>query len=350
MIHGETASRKSGNNGTRNAEQNLLCVNDLKKYYPVGSGLGAMLSAGRRRYIRAVDGVSLSMMRGDILGLAGESGSGKSTLGELLVRLQEPTSGQILVEGTDIAKLKGAALKNFRANMQVIFQDPYATLNPRFTVERTMVEPLLIHGIRSAQERSERVHAALEMAELRPVEKFLGAYPHQLSGGQRQRVAIARAIVLEPRFIVADEPVSMLDVSVRSGILNLLQRIRDELGLTLLFISHDLSTIRYLCDKTAILYLGKIMEMGPTDCVLDDPAHPYTRALIAAVPVPDPFVTRTRVEIPGDIPDPIDIPPGCRFWPRCAGHIKICEELEPELRDIGSGRLVACHNVGAGAK
>jgi len=323
----------------------LLCVDDLKKHYPVARGARAALRSAERKYVKAVDGVGFSIMSGDILGLAGESGSGKSTLGELLVRLQKPTAGRVLVDGTDIAKLKGPALKRFRANMQMIFQDPYATLNPRFTVERTLMEPLTIHKVDDMRGRVERARVALEMAELRPADKYLPAYPHQLSGGQRQRVAIARAIILQPKFIVADEPVSMLDVSVRSGVLNLLADIRHQLGLTLLFISHDLSTIRYLCNKTAVLYLGRIVEIGRTDRVLGDPIHPYTKALLAAVPIPDPSVARTRLDIPGEIPDPIDLPPGCRFWPRCREQMQICREQEPDLRVVEDGRMTACHRV-----
>lgn len=323
----------------------LLCIDDLRKHYRVTRSARAVLRGAERKYVKAVDGVSFSITSGDILGLAGESGSGKSTLGELLVRLQKPTSGRVLVGGTDIAELKGPALKRFRANMQMIFQDPYATLNPRFTVERTLTEPLTIHQFDDMRGRVERARVALEMAELRPADKYLPAYPHQLSGGQRQRVAIARAIILQPKFVVADEPVSMLDVSVRSGVLNLLADIRDQLGLTLLFISHDLSTIRYLCNKTAVLYLGKIVEIGCTDRVLGDPIHPYTKALLAAVPIPDPSVTRARLDIPGEIPDPIDLPPGCRFWPRCREHMEICREQEPDLRVVEDGRMAACHRV-----
>ncbi len=272
----------------------------------------------QKRNLKAVDGVSFTIKDREILGLAGESGSGKSTLGELIARLQDITEGKIVYLGQNISELDKKQLKKFRSNLQMVFQDPYETLNPRFTVLQTIMEPLKIHEIGSNFfERVERVKQALDRAELRPPEDFLDRFPHQLSGGQRQRVALARAIVLEPDFIVADEPVSMLDVSVRAGILNLLKNLRDEMGASILYISHDLATIRYICDRTAILYLGRVMEIGETEEVISSPCHPYTRMLLKAVPIPDPDRGRERVDPRGEIPDPIDLPNGCRFHPRC---------------------------------
>jgi len=277
------------------------------------------------RELKAVDDVSFSVRDREILGFAGESGSGKSTLGELIAHLQDITSGRILYLGDDITEFSRSELKKFRSSLQMVFQDPYETLNPRFTVLQTVMEPLKIHDIgRDFFQRVELVKKALARAELRPPEDFLERFPHQLSGGQRQRVALARAIVVEPDFIVADEPVSMLDVSIRAGILNLLKRLRDEMGASILYISHDLATIRYICDRTAILYLGRIMELGDTEELINNPAHPYTEMLLRAVPVSDPDRERERVDPRGEIPDPIDLPNGCRFHPRCPEAFAPC--------------------------
>ncbi|MEK7879140.1 MAG: ABC transporter ATP-binding protein, partial [candidate division NC10 bacterium] len=310
----------------------LLEVTGLKKWFPVESGFFATLT-GRSsgRLLRAVDGISLRIEEQEGFGLAGESGAGKSVTGELLVRLQQPTAGQIVFKGQEVTAISGSALRQFRREVQMIFQDPYESLNPRFTVMSAVMEPLRIHGI---GDREARVVQALERAELRPVDKYLTRYPHQLSGGERQRVAIARAMVLEPRFVVADEPTSMLDVSVRAGVLNLLRALQEELGLSLLFISHDFSTIRYLCRRTAIMYLGRIVEEGETGQILTRPLHPYTRELLAAIPVPDPDAHRRRTTLKGEIPNPIDLPVGCRFQGRCPYRMKICEEVEPDLIEV----------------
>lgn len=319
----------------------LLEVTGLKKWYPVESGFLTNLS-GRSsgRVLRAVDGVSLQIEDQEGVGLAGESGAGKSVTGELLVRLQQPTAGRIKFKDRDVTAISGSALRDFRRQVQMIFQDPYESLNPRFTVMSAVMEPLRIHGI---GDREARVVQALERAELRPVDKYLTRYPHQLSGGERQRVAIARAMVLEPRFVVADEPTSMLDVSVRAGVLNLLRALREELGLSLLFISHDFSTIRYLCRRTAIMYLGRIVEEGETGQILTRPLHPYTRELLAAIPVPDPDAHRRRTTLKGEIPNAIDLPVGCRFQGRCPYRMKICEEVEPDLIEVKPGHWSACH-------
>ncbi len=302
-------------------EKAALEIEGLKKYFPIKQSF----FGGEKTILRAVDGVSFSVKEREILGLAGESGSGKSTIGELLANLQSTTSGRILYLGKETELRKKKHDKEFRRNFQVVFQDPYETLNPRFTVLNTIMEPLVIHKIGdSYEDRLERVKSALSLAELTPPENFLSRFPHQLSGGQRQRVALARAIVLEPKFIIADEPVSMLDVSIRAGVLNLLKRMRDELGASLIYISHDLATIRYICNRTAILYLGRIMEIGETEKVIAEAAHPYTQMLLAAVPIPDPDTDRERVDPRGEIPDPIDMPNGCRFHPRCPKAFARC--------------------------
>ena len=289
----------------------------------------------KKRLLKAVDGVEFKVKEKEILGFAGESGSGKSTLGELVARLQQATEGKILYLGRDISNLKRKRLKSFRKDLQVVFQDPYETLNPRFTVMQTVMEPLKIHNIGdSFFDRLEKAKEALHKAELRPVEDYLERFPHQLSGGQRQRVALARAIVLEPKFIIADEPVSMLDVSVRAGILNLLRKLRDDLGASIIYISHDLATIRYICDRTAILYLGRIMEIGETETVISEACHPYTKMLLAAVPIPDPDKNRERVDPRGEIPDPIELPNGCRFHARCAQATADCGFEGKDLKKV----------------
>lgn len=320
----------------------LLELEDVRKWFPVRKNFLADLTSRKDRYVKAVDGVSFQLQKGEILGLVGESGSGKSTLGELVVFLQELTAGKIRFEGNEIHGLRGEALKRFRRNAQIIFQDPYSTLNPRFTIYRTVVEPLLIQGILDKQACDDRVRESLLRAGLKPEESLLSAFPHRLSGGQRQRVAVARAIVLEPKLIVADEPVSMLDVSIRSGILNLLDELRQKLDISIIFISHDLSTVQYLCDRVAIMYLGKIMEIGPTEKVINDAHHPYSRALLNAVPIIDPEISRQRVDVIGDIPNAINIPPGCRFAPRCPFATPECVESEPEMDELSPGQFVRC--------
>jgi peptide/nickel transport system ATP-binding protein len=317
-------------------------IEALYKYFPVASGVASLFRTNTQ-CIKAIDGVSLNIERGEIIGLAGESGSGKTTLGEILVGLQKPNKGRIVFEDTDVETLKGRKLKAFRRRVQMIFQDPYSTLNPRFTIGSTVAEPLIIHKIGSAEERPQLVIKALERAELRPAKEFIDRYPHELSGGQRQRVAISRAVVLEPNLLVTDEPVSMLDVSIRAGILNLIKKLRDELKISVLYISHDLSTISSICDRISIMYLGKIIEVGRAKDVIQGPFHPYTKALMSAVPVPDPFKKRERRELKGELPDQINLPLGCRFSPRCPDAFSACIESEPEMRLIKEAHTVACH-------
>lgn len=321
----------------------IISVQNLKKDFYLRTGLLADLFRKNKPILRAVDGVSFSVTQGEIVGLAGESGSGKTTLGEILVRLQEPSEGKIFLGTEDITRLAGPRLIEFRKKAQMIFQDPYETLNPRFTIYETICEPLKIHQIGDERERVTRVIEALERAELRPGKEFLDRYPHELSGGQRQRVSISRAIVLEPKFIVADEPVSMLDVSIRAGILNLLKNLNAHLGVTIIYISHDLTTIKYICTRTMILYLGKIVERGETSKILNSPLHPYTRALIAAVPRIDLKASRKRADIRGERSNALDHPLGCRFRPRCSEAKETCQNIEPNLKYYDETHEVACH-------
>ena len=321
----------------------MLAIKNLKKWYAVRFGLSSLLRPSEHTYIRAVDDVSLDLNRGEIVGLVGESGSGKTTLGEVVVRLQRPTSGMVLLNGTDVSAIRKDRLRRYYRDVQMIFQDPYETLNPRFTTAGTLDEPLKIHFNLSDTDRRERIDSTLRVVGLDPPDMFVDKYPHEMSGGQRQRVAIARAIILNPSFIVADEPTSMLDVSIRASILNLLKSFKQNYGVSILYISHDLSTVSYLCSRLAVMYLGKILEAGSTDKVLQDPVHPYTKALISAIPIADPNVKRERVSVKGDIPDALHIPLGCRFWPRCSKAEEVCRKEEPGLEELQDARTVACH-------
>ena len=316
----------------------LIRVQNLRKLYPYKGKF-----FGRRTFVKAVDNVSFEIRRGEIYGLAGESGSGKSTLGELLVNLQRPTSGRILLNGQEVESYRKKALQEFRRRVQIVFQDPYQSLDPRFTVLGTVLEPLNIHKIGSLATREKKAIDTLQSVGLRPPERYLAKLPGELSGGERQRLCIARASVLDPRFLVADEPVSMLDVSIRAGILELLKRLKEEKNVTVLFISHDLATIGYLTDRTAIMYMGQIVEEGPTLEILRNPLHPYSQALISAVPSPNPDVKRREVKAKGTIPDPIDLPSGCRFSSRCEYTRDQCTMKEPSFHDVSEDHRVACH-------
>jgi len=328
-----------------NIPGNVLRAKDLKKWFPLSGGFfRGIFAKGSTRYLKAVDGVSFTIGPGEVLGLVGESGCGKTTTGMTITKLYEPTSGQIFFSNQELAAIKGRErLKAFRKNVQIVFQNPYESLNPRFTVFRSVEEPVRIHYPNSGEERYERVVRSLENAGLVPAHAFLDRYPHELSGGQLQRVAIARAIAVAPRFLVADEPVSMLDVSIRAGILNLLKYLSGQFGLGILYISHDLSTMKHVCTSIGVMYLGRIVEMGSPRQILGAPQHPYTRALVAAVPVMAGRSQRKRILLEGAVPNPIDLPPGCRFHARCPNAMSPCEEREPELTPMGEGRQVACH-------
>jgi oligopeptide/dipeptide ABC transporter ATP-binding protein len=315
----------------------LIEVRDLRKHFPIGRGL-----FGRGRgAVRAVDGVTFTIRAGETLGLVGESGCGKSTLGRLILRLIEPTSGDVRYEGRSLLELGGGEMRAMRRAMQIVFQDPYGSLNPRMRVSQIVGEGLVIHRMGSRAQRQERVRELLTLVGL--PEDAGDRYPHEFSGGQRQRIGIARALAVEPRFIVADEAVSALDVSIQAQILNLLQDLKRRLGLTMLFISHDLRVVEHLSDRVAIMYLGRVVEIGPRDQVYGDPRHPYTKALLSAVPVPDPRRQHQRIVVTGDLPSPVNPPSGCAFHPRCPYAVQVCPKVVPPLERGRSGRAVACH-------
>jgi oligopeptide/dipeptide ABC transporter ATP-binding protein len=313
----------------------LLQIDNLYKSFPVKAGLGKTLEA------KAVDGVSLAVARGEALGLVGESGCGKSTLGRLVLRLLEPTSGKVYFEDKDLSSLDKQELRALRKKMQIIFQDPFASLNPRMRVQEIITEPLVIHGLAKDRELEARGAALLEKVGL-PVES-LRRYPHEFSGGQRQRIGIARALASGPSFIVADEPVSALDVSVQAQIINLLDDLRDDLKLSFLFIAHDLNIVRHFSDRVVVMYLGKIMEIAPAEEIYRNPSHPYTEALLADIPVADPTAKKKHILLKGDIPSPTQIPPGCRFHTRCIYRFEPCDKIVPRTIDLGNGHFVDCH-------
>lgn len=324
------------------SETIVRCEN-LKKWFPVRLGFFQTIISRRQLFLRAVDGISIDVKKGEIYGLAGESGSGKTTTGRLLLRLLTPTNGKILFKDRDITFLKDKKMRPLRRHMQIIFQDPYESLNPRMLVRSILEEPLLIQGI-GGKQTEELVHKAMEDVQLVPFEEFLLRFPHELSGGQRQRVAVARALVLNPEFVVADEPVSMLDVSIRADVLNLMIDLVKKYNMAFLYITHDLALARHICDRLAVMYLGKVMEQGSSDDVIEGALHPYSQALVAAVPVPDPSSRRIEVRVKGEIPSPVNPPSGCRFHTRCPAYIgDICREKEPPLIDLGNDHFVACH-------
>jgi oligopeptide transport system ATP-binding protein len=315
-------------------ERELLQVRNLVKYFPVENS---------NDVLRAVDGVSFEIKQGETLGLVGESGCGKSTVGRCLLRLHEPTSGQIRFEGHDIVGLPPAEMQKLRREMQIIFQDPYASLNPRLSILSIISEPLKIHGIGDKKSQRERVADLLSRVGLDP--NYMNRYPHEFSGGQRQRIGIARALALNPKLIICDEPVSALDVSVQAQVVNLLQDLQAELGLTYLFISHGLAVVEHISNRVAVMYLGKIMEIADAVALYKNPLHPYTQALLSAIPVPDPKKKRERIVLKGDVPTPINPPSGCRFRTRCPIAIDECAKIEPDLREITKGHFVACIRV-----
>lgn len=322
----------------------VLRVSNLRKIFPVSRGILGTLLRKPQRHVSAVDGVSFFLTKGEILGLVGESGSGKTTTAMNVLGLMDPTGGEILFKGQSVPELAhGREWLRLRRQVQIIFQDPYESLNPRQTVFATVAEPLEVHRlVKNREEKIERVKEALDAAGLKPPENFLHRYPQELSGGQRQRLVIAGALVLHPELLVADEPVSMLDVSIRADILSLLRQLRDEHGITILYITHDLATAAYFTDRVAVMYLGKIVEVGPTITVLSDPLHPYTQALLSVIPVPNPRRRRKRMILEGETPNPIDIPSGCRFHPRCPLVFDKCPQTEPELKSAGSNHQAAC--------
>jgi oligopeptide transport system ATP-binding protein len=321
----------------------LMDVRNLRMYFPVTAGL---IFQRKIADVKAVDGISFNVKRGETLGLVGESGCGKSTTGRAILQLYKPTEGSVDFGGQELTTLKGNDLRRMRRRMQMIFQDPYASLNPRMSVGSIIGEPLQIHGLaRGSRARRERIQDLMRVVGLNPY--YANRYPHEFSGGQRQRIGIARALAVEPDFIVADEPVSALDVSIQAQIINLMEDLQQQFGLTYLFIAHDLSVVRHISDRVGVMYLGKMMEMADRNELYENPLHPYTKALLSAVPVPDPSVEtqRERIILTGDVPSPLRPPPGCVFHTRCPIVIDECRAVLPEWRDVGGGHMVACHRV-----
>jgi oligopeptide transport system ATP-binding protein len=324
-------------------KQVLLRVQNLKKHFPITRGIIIQRQVGA---IKAVDGISFDIYSGETLGLVGESGCGKSTTGRTVLQLYRPTEGDVYFEGQDLVEMKGEQLRRQRRKMQMIFQDPYASLNPRMTVGSIIGEPLEVHNVASGRARQERVQELLKLVGLNPY--FVNRYPHEFSGGQRQRIGVARALALNPSFIVCDEPISALDVSIQAQVVNLLEDLQGELGLTYLFIAHDLSMVRHISDRVAVMYLGKIVELTDRDTLYSNPQHPYTEALLSAVPIPDPVVEeqRKRIILEGDVPSPANPPVGCNFNTRCPKVMQICHQVDPEFIEIAPSHWCACHLVG----
>lgn len=327
-----------------NGREVLLKIENLKKHFPITRGvLRRQVGA-----VQAVDGVTFNIYKGETLGLVGESGCGKSTTGRAILQLLEPTDGRVFYEDKELTALNKSDLRKSRLHMQMIFQDPYASLNPRMTVGNIIGEPLQIHNIGNSKSRKARIRELLSLVGLNPF--FINRYPHEFSGGQRQRIGIARALATNPAFIVADEPISALDVSIQAQVVNLMDDLKEDLGLTYLFIAHDLSMVRYISDRVAVMYLGRIVEISIRDEVFEHPLHPYTQALLSAIPIPDPEkeAKRKRLILPGDVPSPANPPQACRFHPRCSYATEICKEVDPEFRNLGSdgtAHWVACHHA-----
>jgi oligopeptide transport system ATP-binding protein len=320
----------------------LVQVRDLKMHFPITQGIIIQRRIGA---VKAVDGLSFDILRGETLGLVGESGCGKSTTGRAILQLHRPTAGEVYYEGKNLTELKGEQLRQMRRRMQMIFQDPYASLNPRMTVGDIVGEPLIVHGLAKGEGRRERVQELLRIVGLNPY--FVNRYPHEFSGGQRQRIGVARALAVEPDFIVCDEPISALDVSIQAQVINLLEELQGEYNLTYMFIAHDLAVVRHISDRIAVMYLGKIVELTDRKELYDNPLHPYTKALLSAIPIPDPVVeeTRQRIILEGDVPSPVNPPVGCNFNTRCPVVMDVCHEQEPEFDDVGGGHWVACYRV-----
>jgi oligopeptide transport system ATP-binding protein len=317
--------------------ETLLKVDNLKKHFPITGGiLGRPVG-----YVKAVDGVSFSVKKGETLGIVGESGCGKSTTGRMLMRLIDPSEGSVTFEDNELTNLSSGDMRKIRRDMQMVFQDPFASLNPRHTVEKILEEPLKVHGMGSAKERKERVHELLNIVGLSSY--HAKRYPHQFSGGQRQRIGIARALMTKPKLIIADEPVSALDVSIQSQVLNLIQDLQKEFQLTYIFIAHDLSVVRHISDRVGVMYLGKMVELSESENIYDNPLHPYTQALLSAVPIPDPAFERETILLQGDIPSPSNPPKGCSFHTRCPHATEVCKQQVPEFKEHQSGHYVACH-------
>jgi len=325
-----------------NNMETLVQVCRLKKYFPITQGIVLQREIGA---VKAVDDVTFDIYRGETLGLVGESGCGKTTTGRTIIQLYKPTDGQVIFDGQDLAQMKNNAIRGLRKHMQMIFQDPYASLNPRWTISRIIGEPLVVHKMGQKAGRQERVEELLETVKLNA--SYMNRYPHEFSGGQRQRIGIARALASNPDFIICDEPISALDVSIQAQIINLLENLQNHLGLTYLFIAHDLSMVRHICNRVAVMYLGVIVELTNRDELYTNPMHPYTQALLSAVPIPDPKVTRARQRIilEGDPPSPANPPSGCRFHPRCSIAREHCKTENPEWREISPDHWIACHEA-----
>ena len=321
--------------------KNILEVDELQKWFPVRSGVFSLF--GEKRFVKAVDKVTFSIEEGDSLCIVGESGCGKTTLARTILRLIEPTGGKALFRGQDITNMNREELQQMRLRMQLIFQNPFEVLDPRLPVRTLVGEALAIHNlVEDEDELEKRVLSVLEDVRLVPAEDFARRYTHELSGGQLQRVCIARSLILRPQLVIADEPVSMLDASIRTEVMNLMEDLKNEYGLTYIFITHDLAQARYIGNQIIVMYLGRIAEMGPMEEVIQNPVHPYTKALVSNVPIPDPDEERHRIMLPGETPTPIDLPPGCRFQPRCQEYGEGCQREEPELREVAPGHFVSC--------